>query len=1771
MPRLLHCLILCLASFSPIAALALVPGMNDAVVATEAGFVAFTHEGVHFSSDGKEFAKVHAFTPSPEFKAVAIRNGIAAVHRNRLWRFDSRGQPLGEAPGTGSVTDIAGDGQTAVALGRDGTALLWTGAEWSLNYLTDGAQPELIGRAFGRWWIAGAQSIGEEDESDAALWSSSDGRTWERVKLPDYPADLLPDRSFGPASFRRFAAIPGCILAADPFATAVVSRDGRTWRWISAAPKEQATDVRFFAEFSRIQRNSYRRDTLIDESITIDGEKWAPLPPNAHWSAWREIPGPRGVMVKAEPKAGGPPVIVDLATFRAPAAFLSNLASERAALVAAAEQKKQAEAAEKLLAEQRAAEAKALAQKKAEREAAAAKALAAKEAEEKRLQPAAIALAQFEQAILDTQQLDQLGEPLAKLVKALDAAGANQLADAASDYAIDYLYRFGGARGYFTYMMTVPDKRLGSAMNRVEAPRKPLIRAFGAAYRAGQGLANTAEVRQAEAAWPPGTRNPNSTGPQQPKTDRFFDLAKLRLAVLRGRTGATHDLATIYVQGYGARKDTLLASFWFSLFNHFHPGKPDAKQGEDAVRAFLVKSGVPSFVSTAAIAAFKANHFRYTEESFSAFERSGEDGDLVANQYLAATPDTVALRREGMPFAQIYGYSADRFANFDAKSKELTAQGLNYTQIIRYVDQSVSYTARAMTTDTTKSVDTPVGRAYAAHLKASEAERGKMYADLAAKDKAASQSERPNTMTVAGRKIDLAAQMEQAADNYSSKLDTDIASGKTTADKVAQNAANFSAANAKSLAAANSQSGEVRDAEVNGTGEDKVDYGALLKADGVTDEQLKKLDQTVNKGVAAATPGGAARLANANRNRIEASLRGRLFQAERDKALSAAEVAEFTQRWNQLGAAGAARGLVEKDFFGLYRASLTVPAYTTRADIAPLIRQTHLNLLGFELPATADPAALCATAETLLAEVATAARAAAPAEAMPALYRAAAERARFPLLAGSLRPATRGSSWDYARTIEQLSESADLMERWNGSNRAAHTTRIKLPASLEAARSWPGWDELTAAAKSGRSIDLIHWLNELSPASAPRRSAAIQRRVSRYPRRSISFSSRRPRNAKPMNLLPHYRILLGLAFALFVLPAHAQKRKSSAPSSTPAPATAPTSSSTPAAKPEIALPLSPQSATAAAQILDQAKAAGVMLEQTNYGASIKASVSVHPLPPREAGHENYDDRSKNRIRTDYDWVQLRVIGDRYWLLGSEQLTVSAPHDPAKWSDVRWPNLGVPFVDVFTQDNRVWLMSNDWIAESTDDGSQLLSVPHLAPRSLSISRNLSQLSGGAMQRSVPASFKSAVVWGGKAWLGNREGAFFTFGDTLESVPPGRLGGSVSLHPDDQGLIAFGTPINGTESVVLRTADGKDWTSRPGLPEFAYGLDGKLAFGNHRYVRINMYDVDISADGIVWRRLPALLPDATLEVKQPDGSYAKQTRGVIWTKVIHEGGFFLALGEAYQPGRRHEKLSTADLAVAAVSDDGVSWTTIQLPVPSPSGGSWLAAGNNGTFLLTPCYGSKEVVVLRLSWDLFPVETNPANRHPVERSLVELKTTAEEAVKNRDIPKVARALLELEQFYPSEETVRISAALRAQLGDIDGAWQALVELERVVPADVEVALLRAQLLQAAGRAADAQAYARWFLAQKHNAPTGDAKTILAAKIARFNLMVGANRMEEALRFAETEALSDKTNVEFRLLLGMFHAQRGDFPQAKRWLGEAAALGDPRARQLLTQLPQQ
>lgn len=648
---------------------------------------------------------------------------------------------------------------------------------------------------------------------------------------------------------------------------------------------------------------------------------------------------------------------------------------------------------------------------------------------------------------------------------------------------------------------------------------------------------------------------------------------------------------------------------------------------------------------------------------------------------------------------------------------------------------------------------------------------------------------------------------------------------------------------------------------------------------------------------------------------------------------------------------------------------------------------------------------------------------------------------------------------------------------------------------------------------------------------------------------------------------PSFRpLVLILSLAALTPPAAAKKAM---PSSTPAPRPAAAGDSTATAKPSVALPLSPRSAAAAEQLTAAATGAGAILTPLPEHATLSHDFRTVPLPPRDPAFATPDDRAKKPNRTDHDFVQLRAVGDRYWLLAPGYLMVSAPNDPSSWPIVRKNPEVPPFVDVFVREQRTWLLNSEWLAEVSADGTRMLGVPHLAPRDVAVRRNLQVISGGSYRRTDPMGFTAAAVWNDQAWLANGAGAHFIHRRLLATVPLAALGGKFELHPTPEGLVAFGHALGEEETSVRRTVDGKAWTVRRPTYDVSRGSDARLAYGGGRFVYANSAAVRYSADGVVWQELPALVPDVEIEVKGRDGAYRKERRVTQWRHVTFADEFFLLLGSAFEANRRHETNNpAADQTVAAYSKDGIHWHVARLPVVPAW--NWLVAGRNGRFLIARAEGNRELGELTIRWKLQSAAPG-GNRHPIGfgYSRQSLQREVEEAVGRRDAQTAVRALVEMEKFYPSEATLRTSALIRAQLGDLDGAWSALTTLETLDPTDGELAVLRANVLQGAGRTAEAQAYARWFLAQKQPDWPKDPALATKAKVARFQLMSGSGQIQEAVAFAEREVLRDKTNVEFRLILAGMAMQRSDLNTARRWLNEAAALGDPRAKQMLNNLP--
>lgn len=344
------------------------PSLGDPLVATEAGFVAFTPYGIQFSADGRIFARTGLLTVQSPFKALPVVGGVVAASADGLLHTDVKGELSRPHFQTERIEGLAGDGRTAVATLSHERVYVWRGGrEWSEHLVADGATLWGITHAFGRYWIAGDSPIGEE-ESEAALWSSSDGVAWTRVNLPKYQA--VTESSSTPSRFVHLADIPGCLVAVDPFGNAVVCRDGKTWNWTKLPPEPPSDNCSIYADGSRLVRETYKDYKLIESIASVDGVKWTPYTKPATWFAARAVLGGKTPSYQVMTRKGGPATIITEALYRNPAEF-------------AAEQEKQRVAAEAMaLQEKKAAEAKALAEKKA----AEAKALAEQQAREKKRQ-----------------------------------------------------------------------------------------------------------------------------------------------------------------------------------------------------------------------------------------------------------------------------------------------------------------------------------------------------------------------------------------------------------------------------------------------------------------------------------------------------------------------------------------------------------------------------------------------------------------------------------------------------------------------------------------------------------------------------------------------------------------------------------------------------------------------------------------------------------------------------------------------------------------------------------------------------------------------------------------------------------------------------------------------------------------------------------------------------------------------------------------------------------------------------------------------------------------------------------------------------------------------------------------------------------------------------------------------------------------------------------------------------------------------------------------
>lgn len=957
------------------------PHLGEPLVATEAGFVLFGNDAVFFSADGRSFTKADKFSPANDFKAVPVRGGIVTIDKTGLRVFDAQGRFQSERDDREWLVDVATDGRNAAVLTASGAVYFWDGAKWERNLLEgyDGCSANLITFAFNRWWVCGSLPEGEE-ESRAAVWTSPDGRSWEHVELPAYPAGLA-DRSWPPDAFFRMIAIPGCLISVNPYGVGVATRDGRTWKWLYTGDADQSVSTQLTASLSRFLRVRSRGNTFLDQSVSLDAEKWLPLPANPDWETWTEIPSVTAPWLHAKPKAGGDAVIVDLATFRAPAAFLAQLAADRAAAALAARQRAEAEAAAKALAEQRAAEEKALAERlaaeekaAAARQAAAAQALAAKQAERARLQPIVDALTKFDTAFARSKDVADTAKPIGELMTALDKLGPQPLADAVAEIGTDWILESGGNRGLFELSMNAPDARLASIMRRIPADQKAAIRTLATAHnqRLYKMPQDTAAVAQAISARPSYVFAADARGPQ---ASAYVELDKVRQTIARGTIGALYDLAWAHNEGSSTTRHKSLGLFWTKVLTKLDPQLvPLLKQG-DAYLARLAASGSPMVMADEAIRELERNGNRLNEPLLARLEQAAEGGSVAALATLEDEFATIALHREGS------GMSFDAIYALQEQMKKASADAYAAAKASGLTDQQIAdNTARAQT-------------------------------------------------EVLGN---LARDMSQM-----SKTDFQQASA-TVATALAER-----------------PTAPTTPPPANTSPRDPVSREPALR--------------------------GHAAISTANA-RIDVDLKGRmrLHEAERGKAFTDAEVAEIKTYWESFASGRSPADDIERFIFLLQQLLRAQPGLATRDDIAPLVRQAHVRLFGFALPPASDPVALTAVAEESLADLAMRARALDPASFRPAIFRAAAERARFPILTPALSLPLGQRAWDFRHEVDQLLESADLMESWNGRSPPGEAPPYELPAALSAASAWPKWPALVEAVRTGDTADTIHWLNELS-------------------------------------------------------------------------------------------------------------------------------------------------------------------------------------------------------------------------------------------------------------------------------------------------------------------------------------------------------------------------------------------------------------------------------------------------------------------------------------------------------------------------------------------------------------------------------------------------------------------------------------------------------------------------------------------------------------------
>lgn len=646
----------CLALSLVAPALALPPPtMNEALVATSAGFVGFTTNGIVFSPDGETFQRTALVDGTTPFAALPVPDGaVAASSSGYLYHTDTRGdltRPAWENQGT-TIEGFAGDGRGAVALLMYHRAYVWAGGrEWGEVVVDDAGRFWRIAHGLGRYWISGEVEA-DDESSTATIWSSSDGRSWERVALP--PVPTTADGST-PQRFVHLAAAPGLVIASDPFGRAAVSRDGRTWKWTTLPRHPLADDIRFLSDGSRIVREARKDHQLVESLMTVNGETWAPRPKTSPWFAERAISGRPEKFFQVMVKAGDQPAIVSEAVHRDPARFVAERDARRTEAERIAQQKAQAEAEAKALAarqaaekkareEQAAAEAKALAARRDAEQ----KADAARAAQDKAVATVAAALEAFDRAVGAADSVAGLAAPAAKLVSVLDQNGNGKLADAVFTLTLDLLRDRGGAQGYFDFSMKVDDARLKQVMaytqKQLSPQQREMIRGLAARVHAQPGL--VVDTR----GWT-ATKRRDAVGP---KTSDALALPDVRRAAARGSVGALCDLVEAHARGLGTGKDTLLASVWYEVLNRIARGLADgsSKAQADAGSAFHLWQGV----------AFEliGNGGRLTDALAAQMEQAAAGGATAAKEALVTHAAALKARREsGLTFEQFYAREED--------------------------------------------------------------------------------------------------------------------------------------------------------------------------------------------------------------------------------------------------------------------------------------------------------------------------------------------------------------------------------------------------------------------------------------------------------------------------------------------------------------------------------------------------------------------------------------------------------------------------------------------------------------------------------------------------------------------------------------------------------------------------------------------------------------------------------------------------------------------------------------------------------------------------------------------------------------------------------------------------------------------------------------------------------------------------------------------------------------------------------------------------------